>query len=124
MKQEVASLGTIILWTIVALALLTGLTVYSLWLNGWALPWQAHIERVTVKQSESFTNSSNLAMQGMIDSYNATQKDAVTVPANAQADAAIEQSIMNHICMQISTMDTSTVAPSTLAFVQAHGGCH
>lgn len=124
MRVLAGALGVTTLYIILIVALIVGATVFGLWMNGWALPWQAHIERVTVKQSESFTNSSNLAIQGMIDNYNALQRDAVTTPANAQADQALELSIMNHICMQISTMNADTVAPSNLAFVQAHGGCH
>lgn len=124
MKEAVGIGAGTVLLIVLMLALIAGATVFGLWMNGWALPWQAHIERVTVKQSESFTNSSNLAIQGMIDQYNALEKDAVTTPANAQADQALELSLMNHICMQISTMNSDTVAPSNLAFVQAHGGCH
>lgn len=124
MKAVGAGAGLTILYIVLILALVAGATVFTLWVNGWALPWQAHIERVTVKQSESFTNSSNLAIQGMIDNYNALSKDAVTTPANAQADQALQLSLMNHICMQVSTMNADTVAPSNLAFIQTHGGCH
>ena len=129
MKTVGIGVGFTALYIVLILAIVVGGTVFSLWLNGWALPWEAKIERTPVKQSESFTNSSNLAIQGMIDQYNGLEVEKAKAQAanddgSVSAYNAQEQSMIAHICMQISTMNIDTVAPSNLAFVQTHGGCH
>lgn len=108
---------------LIAIAILAlGITA----LNGQLYPWWLSIQRKSVEQSKSFTDSNN----NMLESYMLEYSRLDTKIAEAQGDEAIigaykaqQKAIVEKMCRQISTMAQGTVNPNTTQFLNSHGGC-
>lgn len=108
---------------LIAIAILAlGITA----LNGQLYPWWLSIQRKSVEQSKSFTDSNN----NMLESYMLEYSRLDTKIAEAQGDEAIigaykaqQKAIVGKMCRQISTMAQGTVNPNTTQFLNSHGGC-
>lgn len=121
--QELKAVIKYSLLFLLAIAILAlGITA----LNGQLYPWWLSIQRKSVEQSKSFTDGNN----NMLESYMLEYSRLDTKIAEAQGDEAIakaykaqQKAIVGKMCRQISTMAQGTVNPTTIQFVNSHGGC-
>jgi len=111
------------LLALIAIAILAlGITA----LNGQLYPWWLSIQRKSVEQSKSFTDSNN----NMLETYMLEYSRLDTKIAEAKGDETIvsaykaqQKAIVEKTCRQISTMAQGTVNPNTTQFLNSHGGC-
>lgn len=113
-------------FTLIALVVLAMLALGITALNGQLYPWWLSIQRKSVEQSKSFTDSNN----NMLESYILEYSRLDTKIAEARGDEAItaaykaqQKVIVEKMCRQISTMARGTVNPGTTQFLNSHGGC-
>lgn len=112
--------------SLLALLVIAILTIGVTALNGQLYPWWLSIQRKSVEQSKSFTDSNN----NMLESYMLEYSRLDTKIAEAQGDETIigaykaqQKAIVEKMCRQISTMAQGTVNPDTTQFLNSHGGC-
>lgn len=74
--------------------------------------WKA-VERRTVEQSKSFTDSRNDAALNLIREH----------ARLSESEAGQRQAIYEQICQTVDTMAAGTVAPAVSRWVATNGGC-
>lgn len=127
MKETAKGIGSIIGITLLSLLVIGIFMVGITALNGTLLPWWYSIQRQTVEQSKSFTNSNNLALQNYIHEYSVLETEIVKAQGHPDVISAYKEqqlAIINLMCMEVSTMHRNTVDPNTLTWLNSHGGCH
>ncbi len=114
-------------FSLIALVVIAILALGITALNGQLYPWWLSIQRKSVEQSKSFTDSNN----NMLESYMLEYSRLDTKIAEAQGDENIigaykaqQKAIVEKMCRQISTMAQGTVNPNTTQFLNSHGGCN
>jgi len=113
-------------YSLIALLIVAILAVGTTALNGTLYPWWLSIQRQSVEQSKSFTDSNN----NMFESYMLEYSRLDVKIAEAQGDDTLtpayraqQKAIVGKMCRQISTMAQGTVNPNTLSFLSSNGGC-
>lgn len=113
-------------FSLIALVVILILTLGITAMNGQLYPWWLSIQRKSVEQSKSFTDSNN----NMLESYMLEYSRLDAKIAEAQGDETIigaykaqQKAIVEKMCRQISTMAQGTVNPNTTQFLNSHGGC-
>lgn len=102
------------------------LTFGGLAIQRYAYPWWLSVQRTSVEQSKSFTDSNNLMLQTYITEYTALEvklAETSETPELAQAYQAQQQAIVNQMCFQKATMAPGTINPTTATWINSHGGC-
>jgi hypothetical protein len=122
-KEDV---GDTIKYTLLGLLVVIILTIGITALNGSLYPWWLSIQRKSVEQSKSFTDSNNVALENYMLEYSRLETKIVEAQGNKdfiKAYEAQELAIVTKMCTQISTMNKSTVNPDTISWLNSHGGC-
>jgi hypothetical protein len=126
MKETAKGVSSIIGITLLSLLVIAIFTVGITALNGSLLPWWYSIQRHTVEQSKSFTDSHN----NMLETYMLEYSRLDTKIAEAQGNESIivaykaqQKAVVTKMCTLISTMSIETVNPNTLSWLNSHGGC-
>lgn len=89
-------------------------------------PWWLSVQRESVEESKSFTDSNNNMLQTYILEH--SRLDTKVIEAGDDqglvvAYKAQQRAIVEKMCRQISTMEKDTVNPDTLFWLNSHGGC-
>jgi hypothetical protein len=119
-------IGETIKYTLLALLVIAILTIGTLALQGQLYPWWLAIQRQSVEQSKSFTDANNNMLATYILEHAALDTKTIEANDNAPVVAAYkaqQKAIVAKMCLQISTMDTNTVKPNTLTWLNNKGGC-
>lgn len=115
------------LLALVAIAILTaGIAGIIMAAQGTLYPWWLSIQRKSVEQSKSFTDSNNNMLQTYKLEY--IRLDAQIIAANGNPALvnvleAQQKAIIEKMCLEISTMAQGTINPNTLAWLNSNGGC-
>ena len=126
MKERFGADGEVIFWTLVTLVIIFIISLGSLAINGTLNPIQKMWERKAVEQSKSFTDGNNVMLQKYILEYSRLDTKIVEAkddPTSVGMYKDQQTTLVGTMCTEIATMDKSTVNPSTLSFVNSHGGC-
>jgi hypothetical protein len=120
--------GKILLSVLVVAIVLVAVQAFGMWMYGWALPWQMKIERQAVKQSQSFVNSQNDALQTFITTYGGLEIQRTQAKTAGDTDTATaitsqEKMILSQMCHQMANMNQDTISSYAKSFVASHGGC-
>lgn len=115
------------LWGAVVFSIIIAiLSVGSLLVQKYTYPWWLSIQRSSVEQSKSFTDSNN----NMLETYVLEYSRLDTKIAEAQGDTTLisayqaqQNAILGKMCRQISTMASGTVNSGVSQFLNTHGGC-
>lgn len=124
-KGGAAGCGITAYVTVLMLAVVAVFAVAGAAYEWWYLPFHAQLERNTVEQSKSFTDSSNLAMVNAIQQYNAIEVSITQTKDQAEIGAyrAQQKALKNDICKTRATMKPDTVSADVNTWLASHGGC-
>jgi len=111
-------------YSLIALVIIAILTLGVTALNGSLYPLWLSIQRTSVEQSKSFTDSNNNMLESYILEYSRLDTKIAEGDESLQpAYKAQQKAIVEKMCRQISTMAQGTVNPNTTQFLNSHGGC-
>ena len=126
MKNRLSEFGYAVWVTFVGLIILALLAIGVLAIQRAAYPWWLSIQRTSVEASKSFTDANN----NMLETYKLECSRLDTKIAEADDDkeiikvyAAQQKAIVEKMCREISTMNRSTVNPTTLQWLNSKGAC-
>jgi hypothetical protein len=97
-----------------------------LFLNGQLYPLWLSIQRQSVEQSKSFTDSNNTMLATYMLEYSRLDTKRATAGENTalvNTYKAQQNAILGKMCLEISTMTKNTVNPDVLRFLNSNGGC-
>jgi len=112
--------------TFIALLVIAILAAGTLAIQGQLYPWWLSIQRKSVEQSKSFTDANNNMLASYILEYSRLDTKIAEAGENkavVTAYKAQQKMIVTKMCLEISTMSTVTVKPSTLTWLNSKGGC-
>lgn len=116
----------VVKWSVLALIALAILAFGTMAINGTLYPWWLSIQRKSVEQSKSFTDSNNNMLETYILEYGRLDVK-IAESGNDESLASVyraqQKAIVEKMCRQISTMAPGTVNPSTQTWLNSKGGC-
>lgn len=126
MKERLSEFGYIVWACVLGLIAVAILAFGGLTIQRYVYPWWLSIQRTSVEASKSFTDANN----NMLETYKLEYSRLETKIAEAgdnkditKVYVAQQKAIVEKMCRQISTMNRSTVNPSTLQWLNSKGAC-
>lgn len=111
-------------YSLLALVVIALISVGVMALKGQLYPWWLSIQRKSVEQSKSFTDSNNNMLQSYMLEYSRLDTKIAEAQGNQvviNAYVAQQKAIVDKMCRQVSTMATGTVNPNTLSWLNSKG---
>jgi hypothetical protein len=126
MKARLSEFGYIIWLCVLCLVAITVLAFGGLAIQKYVYPWWLSIQRTSVEASKSFTDANN----NMLETYKLeySRLDTKIAEAGDNTDitkvyVAQQKAVVEKMCREISTMNRSTVNPTTLQWLNSKGAC-
>jgi len=126
MKERASEFSSIVWACVLSLVAIAVLTFGVLAIQKYAYPWYLSIQRKSVEASKSFTDANN----NMLETYKLeySRLDTKIAEAGDNVDVtkvyvAQQKAIVEKMCREISTMNRSTVNPTTLQWLNSKGAC-
>lgn len=128
MRNRLGELGWTLWIMFLIIVCFAILAFAALGIQKYAYPWMLSIQRRSVENSKSFTDSNNNMLAQYMLEY--SRLDTKIAEAHKVEDSNSEVvyksqqlAIKSKMCTQISTMQKDTINPDTLLWLNQHGGC-
>jgi len=123
-KDRSSEIGGVVYAVFLVLLVVGLLSAGYVGITKYVYPWWLQVQRESVKESQSFTDSTNIAMSNFIREYRALDTKIAEAGDNTElvkTYKAQQGAILTQMCKTRATM--REVAPDTLQFLSQHGGC-
>jgi len=122
MRERLSELGFTTWFVVLGVVALLVLSLGVLGIQRIVYPRWLAVQRASVEQSKSFTDSNNNMLQTYILEY--ARLETKIVESDEAVGAAYktqQRAILTKMCTQISTMQVATVNPATLSWLASKG---